>query len=174
MNITTQSPEKFKKGSGKDPDFAQKLWILPLKQSGTHGPERKIQFRSHCIYLHSTQMRPCNHRVVATTSQLIEKPGRQVTLTRTKNTSSYFQTQLWLNIDESRWSLSYSCPTLQCGFSTPSRQVALMPIQWWYSCWCIFYWIPLGVAIKLSSMLTTWEMRVFSNIVLYWDPALLG
>ena len=137
--------------------FIENPMFLMITQTCYLKPQALID---NPIYLHSTQMKPCNHRVVATTSQLIEKPGRQVTLTTTKNTSSYFQTQLWLNVDEIRWSLSYSCPTLPCGFSTPSRQVALTPIQWWYSIWCIFYRISLGVAIKPSSMLPTWEMRV--------------
>ena len=39
-------------------------------------------------------MKPCNHRVVATTSQLIEKPGRQVILTNLISVDLYFQTQL--------------------------------------------------------------------------------
>ena len=109
-------------------------------------------------------MKPCNHRVVATTSQLIEKPGRQVILTNLIGIDLYFQTQLWWSADESRWSLSYLCPTLPCGFSTPSRQVALMPTQWWYTNLHILWGhIILGSnhAIK-----PTWGMRVSSNSVL--------
>ena len=49
MNITTKSPEKLKKCPEKVRISRKKLWILPLYQTRTHGPERKIQFWSHWI-----------------------------------------------------------------------------------------------------------------------------